>query len=136
MINKTGIIIAGIFCFCIFISCKKETKCVAGSGGDISIVARLRHHGVLIPNDSLRPDTVWVKFNATTWSNPPSGYNLRFIGEAGEDHVHVTGLTCGDYFFYGAGYDTTIGQKVTGGIQYSADGKTKEIDPFNIPVTE
>jgi hypothetical protein len=116
-------------------SCKKEDKCIAGTGGSLTIVAKLRHHGELIPNDSLRPDTVWVKFNAKDWGGAPNEYDLRFIGEFPEDHVHLSGLKCGDYYFYASGWDTSIVQLVKGGIPFSTDKESGEI-VLDIPVTE
>lgn len=109
-------------------SCKKDSKCEAGTGGSLTIVAKLKHHGVVIPNDSLYPDTVWVKFSVKDWANPPSGYDLRFIGSPGEDHVHLPGLKCGDYFFYAAGYDTSISQNVMGGTPFSTSLTNGELD--------
>ena len=116
-------------------SCKKEDKCIAGTGGNLTIVAKLRHHGTLIPNDSLKPDTVWIKFNAKDWGGAPSGYDMRVIGEFPEYHVHLSGLKCGDYYFYASGWDTSIVQLVKGGIPFSTDQESGEI-VLDIPVTE
>ena len=118
-------------------SCKNDdqTTCVGGSGGNLTIVAKIAHHGMVIPNDSLQPDTVWVKYNTQEWSNAPSGYNLRVIGEAGEDHVHLPNLKCGKYYLYGSGFDTSIQQVVKGGIPISTDQSSGEL-LTTIPVTE
>ncbi|REJ81401.1 MAG: hypothetical protein DWQ44_10160 [Bacteroidetes bacterium] len=129
-----SIIGASIF-FLSLSSCKKENKCEAGSGGGVNVTARLLHHDVLIPNDSLRPDTVWIKYNAIDWASAPSGYDARFIGEFGEDHVHINGLKCGDYYFYASGWDSNISEVVRGGRSLSFNQGTGEI-PLEIFVTE
>ncbi len=119
-------------------SCKKKEEavtCQAGAGGSISFHAALFHHTTLIPNDSLRPDTVWVKYCQTGWNDDPSTYDARFIGIPGEDSVHVTGLKPGQYFFRGSGYDRSIFLEVSGGVAASCDGSSNHIS-INIPVTE
>jgi hypothetical protein len=115
------------------------TYCVAGAGGDVTIVARLQHHGVTIPNIVGHLDSVYVKYNAT---NSPgtdlSLFDTLFIGEAGEDHVHLEGLKCGKYYLFGAGYDPaqdSIHHRVTGGIPYNLTTTTGEVD-INVPVSE
>ena len=127
------------FCFVtlslVSTSCKKDNKCEAGSGGNLTVVAYLKHHGRIIPNDSARPDTVWVKYNVQDWAGAPSGADTRFIGEAGEDHVHLEGLKCGDYYFYASGWDTTGPYLVTGGQKFSTEQESGEIN-FDIAVTE
>ncbi len=125
MIQKIPIVVAiALSIGLLSTSCKKD--CLAGSGGGLTFVVKLKHHGAIIPNDSLRPDTVWVKYNALTWQNPPSDYDARFIGEFPEDHVHVTQMKCGDYFIYAAGFDASINEQVRGGVKFSTDGKTLE----------
>ncbi|HNP47991.1 MAG TPA: hypothetical protein PKK99_12050 [Bacteroidia bacterium] len=122
--------------FIVFISsCKKTDKCEAGSGGSLTLVAKLTHHSVVIPNDSAQPDTVWVKFNTQDWSGAPTGYDARFIGEEGEDHVHITGLKCGDYYLYAAGLDTSGPFIVRGGRSFSTEQGEGEIQ-IDVPVTE
>ncbi|HRH65871.1 MAG TPA: hypothetical protein PLU53_06205 [Bacteroidia bacterium] len=116
-------------------SCKKDNNCDAGTGGSLTLVAKLKHHGVVIPNDSAQPDTVWVKFNTQDWSGAPSGYDARFIGEKGEDHVHMTGLRCGDYYLYAAGLDTSGPYVVRGGSKFSTEQNEGEIE-VDISVVE
>lgn len=131
------IILTALFISTIITSCKKdEDKCSAGKGGSLTIVAFPQHHGKAIYNQPTYPDTIYVKFN--TQVSPglsTANYDTYFIGEAGEDHVHMEGLKCGDYYFLGAGFDTTINQRVIGVIPYSTEQKEGEID-LNIPVTE
>lgn len=110
-----------------YTSCKDEEECVAGSGGNLTVVATLAHHGLTIPNDSLYPDTVWVKFGVSDWANAPAGYDLRVIGEYPEDHVHIEGLKCGKYYLYGSGYDATIQMVVKGGKPFETSQTDGEV---------
>ena len=103
-------------------------------------VTRLYHHDKLIANDPAHLDTVYVKFN--TRESPGanlSNYDATFVGKAGEDHVNVTGLKCGDYYFFGAGWDTVSSPgnkfRVTGGIAFSTGKESGEII-FTLPVSE
>jgi len=128
-------LIAALFLFFLLPACKKENKCVAGQGGNVELVVKLNHHGMSIPNDSLKPDTVWVLFNATGWKNAPAGYNMMVIGEPGEDHIHVDGLRCGDYYLHGAGWDTSLNETVRGGIGTSFSTTSGEV-VVEIPVSE
>jgi hypothetical protein len=116
-------------------SCKDDDSCTAGTGGNLTIVSKLAHHGDVIPNDSLYPDTVWVKFNATDWANAPQGYDLQVIGVFPEDHIHIEGLKCGKYYLYGSGWDASVSQVVKGGKPFETDQKDGEIST-TIPVTE
>lgn len=118
-----------------FSACKDDNDCIGGSGGSLSIVAKLEHHGINIPNDSLRPDTVWVKYNASDWGNAPQGYDLRVIGNYPEDHIHLDGLKCGKYYLYAAGWDNSINMEVRGGIPYETEESSGEV-VVKIPVVE
>ena len=116
-------------------SCKKKCK-EAGKGGDVTIAAKMQHHGFTILNKAWYLDTVYLKFN--TQNSPGTdlaSYDTYFVGEEGEDHIHLEGLKCGDYYIYGVGFDTTINERVTGGIPYSFEQESGEID-LNVPVTE
>ncbi|MEY4594983.1 MAG: hypothetical protein RIQ47_1393 [Bacteroidota bacterium] len=117
------------------ISCKDDNDCIGGSGGSLTIVAKLEHHGINIPNDSLQPDTVWVKYNASDWGNAPQGYDMRVIGVFPEDHVHIEGLKCGKYYLYASGWDTSINMEVKGGIPYETEESSGEV-VVKIPVVE
>ena len=112
------------------------TYCVAGVGGDVTLVAILKHHTMTVASGANYPDTVYLKFNT---SNSPGSdlalYDTAFVGEAGEDHVHLEGLKCGHYYIYGTGFDSTINKRVTGGIPYNLTATSGEVD-LNIPVTE
>jgi hypothetical protein len=114
-------------------SCKKKCK-EAGTGGNVTIVASLFHHTESVPNLPGHLDTVYLKYNTQNGDSNLANYDTYFVGEAGEEHVHLTGLKCGDYYIYGVGFDTMEG-RVKGGIPYSFEQTSGEID-VNIPVTE
>src|SRR5262249_37109411 len=126
-----------------FAACKKKKNCEADAGGNLTLVAYAEHHGKVIPNmeaDSLHPngypDTVYVKFNAQdSPGSSPSNYDTFFVGELGEDHIHIHGLKCGDYYLYAVGFDAGIGERVFGGTKFSTDKTDGEI-VVHIPVTE
>ncbi|MEP7263797.1 MAG: hypothetical protein ABI772_04840 [Bacteroidota bacterium] len=108
----------------------------AGTGGSTTIVAMPQHHGVPIVSKISYPDTAYVKFNAE--GSPginASAYDLILPGEEGEDHVHIEGLKPGKYFILMTGYDSTINQRVIGGIPYTLTQTSGEVD-LPIPVTE
>ena len=125
----------GIFALCIFAAsaCKR-----AGTDGDATLVVFPQHHGRTIPNHAGYPDSVYVKFNAQELpTNPTQNFDVVFVGEVGEDHVHCEHLHTGNYFLYATGWDTTINQRVTGGesIKIKYKDRKQEID-VNVPVTE
>lgn len=132
---KRTLLLTGIAAIAIGTSCKKDNKCEAGSGGSLTLVVQLRHHNALIVNDSLRPDTVWVKYNAKDWSGAPSGADAVFIGEFPEDHVHISGLKCGDYYLFGSGWDNSVSEIVKGGRAFSTENDSGE-ESVTIAVTE
>jgi hypothetical protein len=133
-----------VFAITIFavtwISCKKENKCTGGSGGNLYFVATLMHHTKHIYGLPNYRDTVYVKYNSQDKpSNGLAGFDAKFIGDVGKDYVVITGLQCGDYYFYGAGRDTTIDTltypHVVGGYPYSTT-QTSGLIPITIAVTE
>jgi hypothetical protein len=112
----------------------EDKPCDAGTGGDLTLVAFLQHHTKPIFGSVDYADTVFVKFDSL---DAPANnvYDTFYVGHAGEDHVHLTGLKCGSYYLFAAGYDTSIHQRVVGGIPFSTDKKDGEQDVI-IPVTE
>ncbi|MBS1658176.1 MAG: hypothetical protein K1X63_15860 [Chitinophagales bacterium] len=122
--------------FLVSMSCNKKEDCVAGTGGEVTIAAFPQHHGKAIYNQANYLDSAFIKFNTQDFpGTDPSKYDLIVAGEEGEDHVHIEGLKCGDYYIYMSGWDTSINQRVTGGIPYSFSQTSGEID-LNVPVTE
>jgi len=115
-------------------SCKKEDekKCVAGTGGNITLVVFPKHH-----SKSVRPYSAWIKYNT---QNAPgateSDYDLVVPADTTEDHIHLANMKCGEYYIYMNGYDTSIKEAVKGGIPYNVpETATGEVD-IDVPVTE
>jgi len=109
---------------------------VAGSGGNTTIVAFPQHHGASIISHTNYRDTAFIKFNTQEFpGTDPSLYDLTFIGEDGVDHVNLEGLKAGRYYIYMVGWDTTISERVTGGIPYVLTETSGEVN-LNVPVTE
>ena len=118
-------------------SCKKKDSCVAGAGGAVTIAAFPQHHTKpIFSTGGNHTDTAYVKFGTQNFpGTSPSSYDLVIAGDSGEEHVHIPNLKCGDYYIYMTGFDTSINQRVTGGIPYSFSQTSGEID-VNVPVTE
>src|ERR1041385_4271652 len=127
------IIIAACMALFLFASCCKE-----GTGGEATLAVFPKHHSKPILNRAAYLDTIYVKFNAKELpGTKPSDFDKYFVGEAGEDHVHCEGLKCGDYYLYGAGFDTTISQRVTGGMHVKIKHKErKDEQDIDLAVTE
>jgi hypothetical protein len=108
----------------------------AGTGGEATIVAFPKHHGMSIGFDTTYVDSAFIKFNTQNFpGTDPANYDLIIAGEPGETHVHLEGLKRGNYYIYMTGWDTTISQRVTGGIPYTLTITSGEVD-LNVPVTE
>lgn len=151
MSNKTLLILT-IITLMAAIGCRKDPSnatisgttvnntCVAGVGGNVTVATFPKHHGKPIINKNSYLDTVYVKFNTLDLPTKNgavdyTAFDLKIAGEVPEDHVHITGLKCGKYYFFAAGYDTTINQRVFGGISKDITQSSGEID-LDIPVTE
>ncbi len=124
-------------CFsCIIVSCKKQKRCSAGTGGDITLIASPKHH--ILPIFSKVPylDTIYLKFNTSESPGPgTSDYDIFFVGTVGTSNVRCEGLKCGDYYILATGFDSTIDARVFGGlpITLSEGENEKSID---VPVVE
>lgn len=134
---KSSIIILSIVLAATIISsCKKEKKCEAGTGGSVTLVAFPKHHSVPIYNQATYLDTVYLKFNTQELpSGGLSAFDTYFVGSVGDADVHCTGLKCGDYYIVATGFDTTINERVFGGIPFTITAESGEVD-VNIPVVE
>jgi hypothetical protein len=114
-----------------------DGSCVyAGTGGNLTIVAKPQHHGMPIVSKVGWVDSAYVKFN--TQDSPgssPGAYDLALPGEVGEDHVHIENMKPGKYYIYMTGYDSTILQRVAGGIPVIVTQTSGEVD-VAVPVTE
>ena len=82
-------------------------------------------------------DTAYVKFN--THASPginASNFDLVVAGNAGEDHVHILNLKCGDYYIYMTGLDTILKKRVSGGIAITlTQNYGTEVD-YEVPLNE
>lgn len=126
---KLKLIIFSFFVTLTAISCKKN-----GTGGDNTIAAFPKHHGVSIPNA-----TVYIKYGATELP----GQNASDFDDAKTAvsegsvaaHAHFEGLLKGDYYIYSVGFDSTVNEVVSGGIAVKIKSKSGEQD-LDVPVTE
>lgn len=125
----------------MFASCKKnkddsEPTCVAGKGGAITFVLKPEHHGKPIPSSTAYADSAWIKYNTSDFpGDNPALYDLIAVGTDGSFEVLTDSMKCGKYFIYMTGFDTSIVERVRGGIPVNitiSDG-TKVI---TVPVTE
>ena len=107
-----------------------------GTGGSTTIVAKPKHHGTPIVSKIGYVDSAFVKFN--TQNSPgtsASDYDLVLAGEEGEDHVHIENMKPGKYYIFMTGFDSTIVQRVSGGIPVTITQSSGEVD-MDIPVSE
>lgn len=130
-IKTTLIIIAVVL---IADACKKKQDdtptCTAGSGGNVTFVVYAKHGSTSIPNYYTHLDTAFVRYGTT--SSPgtnPSNYNTYFVSEPGEDHIHCTGMKCGDYFIYRTAWDSVTNTRRYGGqgISFSETSGEKDL---------
>jgi hypothetical protein len=119
-----------IFCSA---SCRKDGTpvCKAGQGGNATLLVFPQHHGHPIVGA-----TAYVAYGTLVYPGALSSFNLVVAGEPAEEHIHVDGMNCGDYFIYCVGYDSTISQTVRGGLPFSLSPlQTGEVNVY-VPVTE
>ena len=117
----------------LFAGCAKE-----GLGGDATLAVFPQHHGAAIYSTATYKDSVFIKFNAKEIpADPTHDYDALFVGEVGENHIHCEELKWGDYSVFCTGWDTTINQRVKGGILTKIKRKDRkdEVD-LEVPVTE
>lgn len=121
--------LAGLF---LFNSCKE------GLGGDSVLIVTLKHHGSIIKNHVGWPDTVFVKYNTNELpGTKPSDFDTYFVGEVGEDHVHIHGLKAGKYYLFGAGLDSAGPYRVVGGLPIKIKYKDRAAEQnIELSVTE
>jgi hypothetical protein len=120
----------------LLFSCKKDDNCNAGTGGNLTLVIFPEHHGESIYSQGNYRDTVYIKFNTQEFPGTnPSSYDLIAVGDSGENHVHVHGLTCGDYYIYAVGIDTSLGERVFGGRPFSTSETSGELS-IDVAVVE
>ncbi len=111
-------------------SCTKssDATCNAGSGGNTQVVVRATVNGVPVINTEGN-DTAYVKYGATQFPGyNPASYDKAYAGEAGEDHIHLTGLQCGSYYILRTSYDTLRKRRFTRDAAISFTKTSGEID--------
>ena len=121
--------LTSFFILMIIGACKKS-----GTGGDAQINITVKHHEKLIPGAS-----VYIKFGAKEFP----GFNINeydnhyFTGSSVEEYgkTKIGNLLKGDYYLYAVGFDSSIFEKVTGGI-YVKLSKNNEQKTLDLPVTE
>lgn len=107
-------------------SCTKN----AGTGGNNTIVATVKHHGLVIPNA-----TVYIKYNAIEFPGENTSVYDDYKTAGKDGKVKFEGLKRGDYYFFGTGFDSTINQTVIGGVPIQLLQKSGE-KLIDVPVTE
>lgn len=112
-------------------SCKKETKCTGGAGGSTTIVAFPKHHG-----SDTKPLWAYIKYNTKDFPGADAWlYDATVAGDTTENHIELENLKCGDYYIYMIAIDPAINDTVVGGIPFSTDAESGEVDA-TVAVTE
>lgn len=113
-----------------------QPACVAGKGGMVKFQLKPEHHTKPIPSTAAYPDSAWIKYNTSNFpGDNPALYDLIAVGTDGSFQVDVDSMKCGQYFIYMTGFDTSIVERVRGGIpvNITEQSGTKII---KVPVTE
>jgi hypothetical protein len=107
--------------------------CKGGSGGNATLICSVTHHSKGIPGS-----TVYIKYNAKDFpGTSPSSYDAHYTAAPNSNTVTIPGLNCGDYFLYGAGFDSSIMQPVSGGLHYQIKySERKKQESVTVAVTE
>ena len=110
--------------------------CVGGKGGSVSFVLQPEHHGKAIPSQPTYLDSAFIKYNTNDFpGDNPALYDRIVVGTAGSAIVIADSMKCGKYFIYMTGYDTSIVERVRGGIPVNIQIQTGPI-AIKVPVTE
>ena len=114
-------------------SCK-EDDCKAGSGGGLTVAAKMIHH-----IREIKGCTVYVKFNTQDFpGEAASSYDMTFKANDTTSIAYLSGLNCGDYYIYAVGIDSLLtppNNVVKGGIPFSTSQK-EGTQSINLYVTE
>jgi hypothetical protein len=108
------------------VSCNEKP----GTGGKNTLVAIVKHHGLVIPNA-----TVYIKFGAKEFPGENTALYDDYKTAGSDGRVEFINLKRGDYYLYGVGFDNAINQTVVGGIPVQLFQKAGE-KLIDIPVTE
>jgi hypothetical protein len=134
---KKGLSYFSLIAITILIGCKKDpANCEAGEGGKLTIVAIPQHHGISVRSQASYSDSVFLKYNTQDLpGTKPGDFDKIIVGKAGENHVHLEGFKCGKYFIYMTAFDTTLHERVKGGIPVDITESSGE-KVIYVPVTE
>lgn len=141
LINKFVPLFALTCCIALIVSCKKDVDlpvdtCVAGTGGEVTLVLQPEHHGEPIPSLPAYPDSAFIKFNVNEFpGDNPSLYDLIVVGLEGENEVTINNLKCGDYYVFMTGKDTSIDERVKGGVPVVIE-QTSGVKTIKVAITE
>ncbi len=135
MINKIKLFLMAGLILAFASGCKKKNECEAGSGGSLTVLANMVHH-----TKPIKGCKVYVKFNTTEFPGEnPSNYDLSFKADDTSSIAKLTGLNCGDYYFYATGIDSALIDSsnyiVKGGTPFSTSQKDGA-QSWNIYITE
>jgi hypothetical protein len=119
---RKPLLIAGVLLLTaiIALSCKKKTEgyvCEAGPTGETNLVVYAVHGTDTLRNFANHQVSAMIKYgDSTSPGTHPSNYDAVYIGEDGEDHIHIPHLNCGTYFIYRTAYDSLTNTEYQGGI--------------------
>jgi len=120
----------------ILFSCQKEEECSGGLGGDVTLILKPQHHEDPIISQVGYLDSAFIAVDKYDFPGEnPSKYDIIKVGIVGSDEVIISGLKCGGYYVFMTGYDTTISQRVKGGIPVYISQSSGSVTKI-IPVTE
>ena len=106
------------------------TGCVeAGPGGTARVDGVTAHHDLPIPNTK-----VYIQYGSLLSPGTDPGLYDDSTTSNGNAQFSFTGLQKGDYYIYGIGFDSTIGEVVRAGIPVSL--KSGDAVDVIVPVTE
>ena len=133
---KTVLLASVVMVATMFASCDDDKKCSPGTGGEVTLILKPQHHGDPIYNQPGYPDSAFIAIGATEFpGDDPTQYDLIATGVTGTDEVVVTGLKCGKYYVFMTGFDTSIVQRVKGGVPISFSETSGTLTKV-IPITE
>ena len=105
---------------------------IGGKGGNASLTVYPAHHEVA---KNIIRFKAYIKYN--TLNAPANGVYDDSIACSNHDNLvsgTFTGLTNGNYYLFGEGVDTSIGEEVKGGVSYTI--KEQKAQDAALPVTE
>ena len=108
-------------------------QCKGGSGGSLTLKVNIMHHSKWIKGATLK-----IKYNATEFPGENGNYDFTTIAGNQDSFILVNNLTCGDYYLFGKGIDSTLpnpDKTVQAGISFSTEKETGTV-AITLPLTE